>query len=166
MLSCRKCCVPVLMCSVPVGVVYVHVRRQWCIVILLLYPIMQFCSRQRSPFIRLCGCATWSGHLLTAVPWRHIMNISYNAARLCFIIDTHRPKKIPLCDKRTANAQISLHIRTSSSWHSLAVDVYYSIHLLCKLTMKDLISLRECAGWSGPSLSANSMRAFFVYCVS
>ena len=50
--------------------------------------------------------------------------------------------------------------------HSLFVDIYYSIHWFWKRTMKALISLRLCAGWSGPALSANCIRVLFVACAS
>ena len=50
--------------------------------------------------------------------------------------------------------------------HSLFVDIYYSIHWFCKRAMQALISLRECAGWSGHALSANCIRTLFVRCAS
>ena len=46
------------------------------------------------------------------------------------------------------------------------VCIYYSIHWFCKRAMQALISLRKCAGWSGPALSADSIRDLFVCCAS
>ena len=40
------------------------------------------------------------------------------------------------------------------------------LHWVCKGTTKAQISLRLCAGWSGPVLSTNYMRAFFMRCAS
>ena len=57
-------------------------------------------------------------------------------------------------------------IRAVWSGYSLFVDIYYSIHWLCKRTTQALISLRNCAGWSGPALSAYCIRALFVRCAS
>ena len=48
------------------------------------------------------------------------------------------------------------------SEHSLFIDIYYSIHWLCKWTTKALISLPLCAGWSGPALYTNCIRVIFV----
>ena len=45
----------------------------------------------------------------------------------------------------------------------LFVDIYYSIHLFCKQATKTLISLNQCANRSGPALSENCIRAFFVH---
>ena len=64
--------------------------------------------------------------------------------------------KRPVCHMRTAKVQVSVRIRAVWYWHSLCVDLYYSNHWFCI----------DCAGWSGPSLSANCIRALFVRCVS
>ena len=64
-----------------------------------------------------------------------------------------------LCHMRTARIQMSLRIRTVLSGHSLFVDIYYSIHWFFKRVTKTLISLRKCAGWSGPALSENCITA-------
>ena len=70
---------------------------------------------------------------------------------------------MPLCHMRTAKVQISVCIQAIWSRHDLFVDIYYSIHWFCKRIATAQISLRECAGWSGPALSANYyMRALFV----
>ena len=42
-------------------------------------------------------------------------------------------------------------IRAVWSEHSLLVDILFSIHWFCKGTMKSLISLHLCSGWSGPA---------------
>ena len=60
---------------------------------------------------------------------------------------------------RTAKAQISLCIRAIKSGISPFVDKLYSIQGFCKRTMKALISLRKCAGWSETSLSAYAINA-------
>ena len=64
------------------------------------------------------------------------------------------------------SVQVSMRIRAVWSEHPLFVDIYYSIHCFCKRTMKALISLRLCAGWSGPALSANCLKDLFVRCAS
>ena len=45
-------------------------------------------------------------------------------------------------------------------------NIYFSIYWFCKGTMKALISLHLCAGWSGPVLSANYIRTHFMCWVS
>ena len=72
----------------------------------------------------------------------------------------------PLCHRRTAKLQMSVYIRAVSSGRTLFVDIYYSIHWFCKRTTQVRISLRKCAGWSGPALSANCIRVLFVRCAS
>ena len=59
-----------------------------------------------------------------------------------------------------------MRIHAVWSERSLYVDIYYSIHWLCKRTTKAQISLRISAGWSGPALSANCIRTLFVRCAS
>ena len=61
---------------------------------------------------------------------------------------------------------MSMRICAVWSWHSLFIDMHYNVHWSCKRTMQALISLRICAGWSGPALSANCIRAIFVRCAS
>ena len=68
--------------------------------------------------------------------------------------------KRPLCHKQTGMSrwactpmQSNLDILCSSTYTTYT-------HSLCKWTIKALISLRKCAGWSGPSLSANCIRPF------
>ena len=73
-------------------------------------------------------------------------------------------EKKPLCHMRTAKINMSVRIRAIWPGHSLCVDIYYTIHWFCKRATKALNSLRKCAGWSGPTLSANYIRAFFVHC--
>ena len=70
--------------------------------------------------------------------------------------------KWPLWHMRTAKVQMGVCIRKVWSGHSLFVDIYYSIHWFCNRTTKAMISLRECAGWSGPALSANCISVLFV----
>ena len=43
----------------------------------------------------------------------------------------------------------------------LIVDTFYNIQIFWKRAMKAQIRLRECAAWSGPSLSAYKIRTFF-----
>ena len=43
--------------------------------------------------------------------------------------------------------------------HSLFIDTFYSIHWLWKRAAQVLIRLRECAGWSGPSLPAYGIKS-------
>ena len=69
-------------------------------------------------------------------------------------------RKRPLYNLQTTLVQISMRIRRVLSEHFLYIDIYYSIHWFCKGTMKALISLRLCAGWSGPALSANCRCSF------
>ena len=70
--------------------------------------------------------------------------------------------KMPLCHMRTAKVRTRMRIRAVRSRHSLFVDIYYPIHWFCKRKTKAQISLRKCACWSGPVLSANCIRALFV----
>ena len=58
------------------------------------------------------------------------------------------------------------HLCVVYSGHFMLFDIYYSIHRYCKRTTKVLISLRWCAGWSGPALSANYIKVPFVRCAS
>ena len=71
-----------------------------------------------------------------------------------------------LCHLRTAKVQMSVRIRATWSEHSLFIDIYNNIYWFCKRAAKALISLRKCAGWSGPALPANNIRALFVHCAS
>ena len=66
---------------------------------------------------------------------------------------------------QTEKVQMSMRICAVWSGHSLFVDIYYSIHLFSKRTTKALISLRKCAGWSEPALSAIRLRTLFVHWV-
>ena len=75
-------------------------------------------------------------------------------------------EKKTLCHIWTVKVKMSVHIHAVWSGHSLFVNIYYSIYWFCKRTMKASISLRECVGWSGPSLSANCIRTLFVRCAS
>ena len=56
---------------------------------------------------------------------------------------------------------MSVHILVVWSRHSVFDDICYNIHLSCKQVTNVLISLRECAGWSGSALSAICVRASF-----
>ena len=49
---------------------------------------------------------------------------------------------------------IMLHMRKVSSGNLLSTETFYSIQWFCLRTVKALIRLRVCTGWSGPSLSA------------
>ena len=53
------------------------------------------------------------------------------------------------------NAQIQtiLYMRKVSIGHLLSIYTFCSIQWLCLRIVKAFIRLRECAGWSGPSLS-------------
>ena len=75
-------------------------------------------------------------------------------------------RKRPWCHIQTGKVQMSMHIRAVWSGHSLFIDIYYNIHGFCKRSRKAQISLRKCAGWSGPALSANCIRGFFMCCAS
>ena len=66
-------------------------------------------------------------------------------------------RKWPFCHMQTAKAR-----RACAYLHSLFVDVTYSINWVCKRTTKVQISLRICAGWSRPVLSAKSTCALSV----
>ena len=70
--------------------------------------------------------------------------------------------KRPLSQMWTAKVQMSVRIRAVWSGHSLLVNIYYNVNWFCKRATKALISLRLCAGWSGPALSANCIGAIFV----
>ena len=59
-----------------------------------------------------------------------------------------------------------MHTRAVWSEHSLFVDIYFSTLWVFKRTTKALISLCLCAGWAGPTLSANCINALFVRCAS
>ena len=75
-------------------------------------------------------------------------------------------EKRPLCHVRTAKVQMSERIHAVWYWHSLFIDIYYSIHWFCMRTTKVQINLRKCAGWSGLALSANCIRTLFMHCAS
>ena len=67
--------------------------------------------------------------------------------------------KRPLCNMRTAKVQMNV----ASDLNSLYSSTYTTVSF-CKRTKKAQISLHECAGWSGPALSTNCIRALFVHC--
>ena len=71
----------------------------------------------------------------------------------------------PYAILRTANVQINVHFR-QADLDFLCSSTYTNIHWFCKRTTRAVISLRECAGWSGPALPAKYVRALFVRCVS
>ena len=71
--------------------------------------------------------------------------------------------KGPFCYIRTV-VQMSVRILVVWSVYALFVDIYYNIHRFCKRATKAQISLRKCAGWSGPALSANCIGPLFVRC--
>ena len=60
-----------------------------------------------------------------------------------------------LCHMWTVKVQISMCICAVWSGHSLFVDIYFNIHWFFKRATKAVISLRKCAGWSGPLLPVN-----------
>ena len=74
--------------------------------------------------------------------------------------------KRPLCQTRTAKIKIRVRINAICSGYSVFVDEYYNDHWFWKRATKALISLRKCAGWSGPALSAKCIRALLVLCAS
>ena len=57
---------------------------------------------------------------------------------------------------------IFLHMRKVSSGHLLFIETFCSLQWFCLRTAKALIRLRECAGWSGLSLSAYAWRRIFA----
>ena len=60
--------------------------------------------------------------------------------------------------------QMSVRIHAVWSGYSLFVYLYYSFHWLWEQATEAENSLRICAGWSGPALSSNCIRAPFVCC--
>ena len=81
------------------------------------------------------------------------------------INDTEHGKR-PLCHIRTASVKMSKRSR-QSDLDSLCSSTYTTVSILfCKRTTKAQISLRKCAGWSGPSLSVKYIRALFVHYAS
>ena len=54
-------------------------------------------------------------------------------------------------DQRTTTHKLSL----------LYIDIFFSIQWFLKRTTKAQISLHKCSGWSGPSLSAYTLKAHF-----
>ena len=53
-----------------------------------------------------------------------------------------------------------------SSSHPCDIDMYYNIHRFFKRATKTQISLHIYAGWSGPALPANCIKALFLHCAS
>ena len=80
--------------------------------------------------IRLRGCAVWSGLSLSAY------------VRICFLI------------AHNVRVHIILYMRKVSTGHLLSNETFYSSQWFCLRTVKALIRLCGCAGWSGPSQSA------------
>ena len=72
-------------------------------------------------------------------------------------------EKTLLCHKVTV-VQMRIPIHTVWPGQSLFVNIYYNIHWICTQTMKALISLHKCVGWSRHALSANCIRALFMHC--
>ena len=78
-----------------------------------------------------------------------------------FWYDAQRGKKVRMQYANSISVvQISMRIRAVCTEHYRFVDIYYSIHWFCRWATKSLISLRECTGWSGPTLSANCISPF------
>ena len=69
------------------------------------------------------------------------------------------------CHIQTAMVQMSVRIRAVWSWHSMFLTKYWYMYIywFSKRAMKALIIS---AGWSGPALSANCIRALFMRCAS
>ena len=89
----------------------------------------------------------------------------HNYKKLQNIIMRNMGKR-PLYYTWKAKIQIRMPIRVFWSGHSLFDKIYYNIHWFCKRATQALISLRKCAGWSGPPLPANCSRALFVFSAS
>ena len=115
--------------------------------------------------------ADWSKSSLSS--WRHITSLTkQNAPKKDYNQTTRTRMLVSIFAVRTCPSVRLLYVicewgvwacahRAVLSEHSLFV-IYYSIHWYCEWTTKALISLRECAGWSGPMLSSNCVRALFV----
>ena len=58
---------------------------------------------------------------------------------------------------------IILHMRKVSSGPLLSIHTLCSIQCFCWWTVKTVIRLRGCAGWSGPSLSAFARKQVFAW---
>ena len=93
----------------------------------------------------------------TPIPQLHI---SDGKSSNCYIwCTTHEKGPYAICGQRRSGSACA------SAQYNLGIfcwSVYYSFHWFCKQTTKALISLRLCAGWSRPALSANYIRALFV----
>ena len=64
------------------------------------------------------------------------------------------------------NVRIYLRMRKIFSWSLLSIDNFSRILWFWQRIAKNLIRLRECAVWSGPSLSAHAPKETFSLCAA
>ena len=89
--------------------------------------------------------------------------LTFGVIPLCFVWNRFcvcYVTQIPLCHMRKAKDMMSVHMRAVWSGHSLFVDIFYSIHWLCKRTIKAQISCTAAQADQGLHCPQNAQGPF------
>ena len=66
-------------------------------------------------------------------------------------------------NKVREKAFIPIWVVSCEKVHLLSIDTFYCVKRICQRTTNALITLRGCAGWSGPLLSAHARKYIFPW---